>query len=246
MIRFLRLVLVIVTCVCVIIGVVRQVSITQASPLANLFSNADGSPCQMPCMFGVRPGITKFDAALSMLKTHPLAYNLNIWVGGVVVKSNDASHKAWIIVEKSTDGFVDTIGLNGRDLTQELPMSFSLNPHELPAVISFNDLVSYFGSPVGVDPPLLAMGIMSYGWVNPPLGAVCVRPFANLTQEARLEGHCPTLVLIMFRWRNCSVDKMFFPYRKWLGFTNRQRYAQTEVSQITFRRSEIGSVPCIE
>src|SRR5262249_11028164 len=37
-----------------------------------IFTNPDGSACQQPCLFGIRPGTTTYDQAVVLLKTHPL------------------------------------------------------------------------------------------------------------------------------------------------------------------------------
>src|SRR5439155_3180845 len=41
------------------------------SPVAALFTNADGTHCQLPCLFGIRPNDTRFNDALALLKAHP-------------------------------------------------------------------------------------------------------------------------------------------------------------------------------
>src|SRR5262245_25098994 len=57
----------------VAIVAVRLVGSTQPRPalFSVLFTNSDGSPCEMPCMFGVRPGKMTVDKAISLLKGHP-------------------------------------------------------------------------------------------------------------------------------------------------------------------------------
>ncbi len=53
------------------------VSITQficgarPSQFALLFTNPDGTPCQRPCLFGVRPGETSYQHTIALLQTHP-------------------------------------------------------------------------------------------------------------------------------------------------------------------------------
>src|SRR5258707_4536031 len=42
------------------------------NPIAVLFTNPDGSPCQMPCLFGVRPSVMTLDEGLKILDQHPL------------------------------------------------------------------------------------------------------------------------------------------------------------------------------
>src|SRR5207302_1104975 len=49
---------------------------TQSNPLDVLFTNPDGSPCQMPCLFGVRPGQMTVDDSLRVLQQHPLTHNM--------------------------------------------------------------------------------------------------------------------------------------------------------------------------
>jgi len=48
------------------------------NPIAVLFTNPDGSPCQMPCLFGVRPGVTTVDEALQLLDKHALTRGMEI------------------------------------------------------------------------------------------------------------------------------------------------------------------------
>jgi hypothetical protein len=40
--------------------------------LAPWFTYADGSPCPMPCLFGIRPGVTPFSEVDRLLDAHPL------------------------------------------------------------------------------------------------------------------------------------------------------------------------------
>jgi hypothetical protein len=43
----------------------------QPMQLANLFTNPDGTPCQRPCLFGIRPGKTTYADAVQKLQMHP-------------------------------------------------------------------------------------------------------------------------------------------------------------------------------
>src|SRR5436190_24167966 len=53
------------------------------NPIAVLFTNPDGSPCQMPCLFGVRPGKMTLDEGLRILDQHPQTHRMKY-------KSSDA------------------------------------------------------------------------------------------------------------------------------------------------------------
>src|SRR5262249_34087493 len=52
---------------------VHLVGGTRPMPVATLFSNPDGSPCQQACLFGIVPGQTTASDALLILKAHPLS-----------------------------------------------------------------------------------------------------------------------------------------------------------------------------
>jgi hypothetical protein len=61
-----------------LVTVVRLIGSTQPATLATLFTNPDGSPCQTPCLFGVRPGETTYEDALSLLRAHPFTADFDI------------------------------------------------------------------------------------------------------------------------------------------------------------------------
>jgi hypothetical protein len=41
------------------------------SPLASLFTDPEGRPCQMPCLLGIQPGQTTHVDAVRLVRTHP-------------------------------------------------------------------------------------------------------------------------------------------------------------------------------
>src|SRR5436853_480147 len=75
--RFIRLALVLTIIFSFTILTSRLVGATQANPISVLFTNPDGSPCQMPCLFGVRPGETTLDEGLQILDKHPLTHGMS-------------------------------------------------------------------------------------------------------------------------------------------------------------------------
>ncbi len=44
---------------------------------ALLFTNPNGSPCQRPCLFGIRPGYTTFEESEALLNAHPITHTRN-------------------------------------------------------------------------------------------------------------------------------------------------------------------------
>src|SRR4051812_21567848 len=70
--RFRHLIILLLITFVAAILAVRVLGGRQPSVVDMLFTNPDGSPCERPCLFGIRPGVTKIDEALSILNTHPL------------------------------------------------------------------------------------------------------------------------------------------------------------------------------
>jgi hypothetical protein len=57
--------------------IARRIGAAQPPPsFALLFTNPDGTPCQMPCVFGIRPGITTKKQAFALIQAHPLTRNM--------------------------------------------------------------------------------------------------------------------------------------------------------------------------
>jgi hypothetical protein len=56
--------------------VTRLISHAQPLPTPGMFTNPDGSPCTLPCLFGIRPGVTTTKEAVALLRAHPLTQSL--------------------------------------------------------------------------------------------------------------------------------------------------------------------------
>ena len=55
-----------------------RIAAVASTPRVNyLFTNADSSACQRPCLFGVRPGRVSFRQAVKLLAHHPLIYDMD-------------------------------------------------------------------------------------------------------------------------------------------------------------------------
>jgi len=75
--RLLRLALLLITTCAALILTTRLVGRSQPNPLAVLFTNAAGSPCDHPCLLGVRPGETTVDEAMVLVRQHPLVQSIS-------------------------------------------------------------------------------------------------------------------------------------------------------------------------
>src|SRR5579864_3430262 len=76
MIKLCRLAVGLLLSLTVLIGLVRLIGGTQSVPLAMLFTQPDGTPCQRPCLFGVQPGQTSYKQAVELLRNHPFTQAL--------------------------------------------------------------------------------------------------------------------------------------------------------------------------
>ncbi|MCC7447081.1 MAG: hypothetical protein IT324_06675, partial [Anaerolineae bacterium] len=75
--------LVIILILAGVLWAARQIGAAQPPQpmLAVLFTNPDGSPCERPCLFGVRPGKMTRAEAEAVLKAHPTIRNLRFQLG---------------------------------------------------------------------------------------------------------------------------------------------------------------------
>jgi hypothetical protein len=76
MIRFVRRVLTLIILFTWAICSTRLVGSAKPLPFSLLFTNPDGSPCDSPCLLGVRPGYTTHQDAMVILQSHPLTRHL--------------------------------------------------------------------------------------------------------------------------------------------------------------------------
>ncbi|MBX3084022.1 MAG: hypothetical protein KF716_20470 [Anaerolineae bacterium] len=110
-------------CVAAIL-VVRVASAWQHSPLQALFSNPDGSLCQMPCMLGVQTGTSTPDTVLAVLHAHPLILQ-------VQAKQSERPHEQFISIREMgisayvriTDDRVHTLSFNSFARVTDIPLA---------------------------------------------------------------------------------------------------------------------------
>lgn len=86
----------------------------QPTPISDLFTNPDGSSCEMPCLFGVKAGNSNMSAeeALRLLASHPLTrghkvsyskkwhnYMLEGKESSIVLSVTDTGYVEWLQIE---------------------------------------------------------------------------------------------------------------------------------------------------
>src|SRR5258708_39728876 len=110
--RFIRIALALTIIFSGTILTSRFVGASQANPIAVLFTNPDGSPCQMPCLFGVRPGEMTVEEGLEVLDKHPLTH-------GMQLDARDS--EAALYYNKGFEGYIHLYS-DGKHITQVLLM----------------------------------------------------------------------------------------------------------------------------
>lgn len=151
MFRLLRLTLALIATFAAGIFVASRISSTQPSALAVLFTNPDGTPCERPCLFGVRPGTTTRNEAIALLKAHPATRNFQpetLLVYGLIVAKPDTTllNGMKIVIQLYTDREererVSQIGFYLIDSSSQF--NRQENPQRLP-ITAFGDFISTFG-----------------------------------------------------------------------------------------------------
>jgi len=77
--RFLKLIHLLFAIFLLTILAAKLIGHSTPDPVLALFTNPDGSRCQMPCLLGIRPGETTVSDAITIIKEHPLTSILRIF-----------------------------------------------------------------------------------------------------------------------------------------------------------------------
>jgi hypothetical protein len=208
--------------------IVRLVGAAQPTPFSALFSNADGTPCQRPCMLGLRPGVTDFYAADFALTQHP-------FIKGRFKRYADRTSRD--LVEYVTTNLRIAISKDGQGRLASISLEFdprlrSRAPNvESPLqAITFGEVVGLLGGPT------LVMSQRGFVTVNPAdriwmyYRNDWLVIINGVTGVERLDMADQSLIFLLLApntydgvWRNISTSPDF---RRWIGFTAFRYYAR--------------------
>jgi len=158
-----RLIVILLLLLLSTVGVIRIAGEHEYGSFALLFANADGSPCQRPCLLGIRPGDMTFDAAVALLKVHPVTrdlqfqdinYRMNLFNGRGLT----------VTILKTPGGKVASIGVQffpSRFFPSDSPVDASL-PASPVRSATYGDVVSMLGAPSTVYTTTNSDAIWSY------------------------------------------------------------------------------------
>src|SRR5579859_3584776 len=138
--RLIRLALGSVVVFCAALIAIHLISGLSPNPVAVLFTNPDGSACQMPCLFGVRPGKMSVDESVRILNHNVLLQPMDIHYSSERVFF--LSKNAYLSLSFDNDNVVKSVTLYSNSLGSEVA-----DPEletEMRTVVPGN-LVQFFG-----------------------------------------------------------------------------------------------------
>src|SRR5260221_9359246 len=142
--RFFGLLLIPFLVTTVSVYATRMIGGLHPSSAAVLFTNPDGSPCKLPCLFGIRPGETTVEEALRLLKTHPLTHSFAITSKSPLTLEGPVPGSSNVVFSVTPGGLVDVVILSANVLPRA---PGTPPPAFLPETASIGDFLSIFGTP---------------------------------------------------------------------------------------------------
>src|SRR5438874_102608 len=144
MLRLSALVFLLMSMTASAIFTARLIGSARGSPLSILFTNPDGSDCQHPCIFGIRPGETGIEEATYLLASHPLTRDFSEIAHKPYTVRSQKYDDILIEVDSTPDGVVDTVFVSAGFLKSDATLSIS---RLLPQPVYFGDVISLYGAP---------------------------------------------------------------------------------------------------
>lgn len=116
--RLIRLALLLIVACTALIFAAQMIGSVRPNPLSGLFTNADGTPCERPCLLGVRPGETTMGKAVALIRQHPLVRSTGALEAVRAPTSGLILHNAALVVSLDKDdrdrvGRIRLYGPNG-------------------------------------------------------------------------------------------------------------------------------------
>lgn len=193
----------------------RLVGSTHPKPalFSVLFTNPDGSPCERPCMFGVRPGKMTPEKAVEILKQHPITHGMTLRTGSSETAFLDAEYEfagefGKIIVYSYQMTFLCTSDL-ARARLQSVP-NLCVDKESL------GDVFATFSRPDGFFIEDLHNLTPSYAFYSP----ASVFTFYGASTDY-VTPHDPLMMVVV----TTNDDWMdYYGFMGWHGFSNISRY----------------------
>ena len=186
-------------------------SLPSAALWETMFTNPDGSACQKPCMFGVRPGITTRREGLTILRVHPALIPV-----GSQTFSDVSGH---FVIEMNVDrdtGIVQDVSIERRSNSDGLSIAIGQvsEIHNPQFVVVFERTVK-FTPHTFVNLYYPESDMITYS-IYPAEGAI--KPDDDVSYLRVLAGPLDSYAVL----DNCKIDKC----QPWQGYASFHHYLQ--------------------
>src|SRR6185436_13627304 len=86
----------------------------QQDDIGAWFKDVNGNACSAPCLFGITPGLTKYEAGIKAISAHPATKDMQ---STVVTNMQDSvgfgNGRFCVLLRRTTDDFVGGIVVSG-------------------------------------------------------------------------------------------------------------------------------------
>ena len=205
-------------------------SLRPPSILSLITSDPDRVPCDKPCLFGIRPGMTSIADAVRMLHLHPLTRDAT-WQDDHTLQLTGPD--ADVAFSQTPDGMVDSIVLTDNPTDTGLAISGSFA-----GSYALGDYILAFGA-LGVGIPDSDVFVTG----NEAIGtqAVVARPNDS---KGRIRPTTPLSMFIISVVGSCPTDHFPMTVHHWRGFkTFLQYYTDTDTYTLPGRISGVPLPP---
>lgn len=238
MLRFLGFVVLLIS-ITIYATFVARITANGLNPGAALFTNPDGSACQPICLFGIWPGKTSVEDAVSLLASHPLTRDFDVIIKTPFTVRGRQQPDLLVRFSETPGGLVDTVVLSSGFLVNNKESSISgLFAEE----VSLGDFVSLYGVPDYVCVTEKGICTALYAHLGLMIDLV---PSSGELEHLMVDASVSRLVL--FNMKVCPPARSTSRRSLWRGFTSIERYLSSSTSAATSRTDSALSlsVPCL-
>ncbi len=211
-----------------IVGTRLVGSLRPPLPLKTVMAKPDGSACDRPCLFRIRPGETSVEQAVQILNSHPLTRDAK-WINDHILQLTGPN--AFVVFSRTEEGLVDNITFtdNLDDIGQAVPGSLADS-------IALGELILAYGTP-NVGLPGSNYFVTEFDDIG--VTAAVARPY-KLKSFVKPENHISMLMVTFLQ--TCSTP-MNFELHSWMGFKTFSKYMSDTNGYTLQRRNSNVSIP---
>lgn len=208
--RLLRLTIALtMLCVTAILAI-KAFGSSQLNPVSEWFTNVNGSPCALPCLFGIQPGITSYEDALNIIATHPATHSMQPDSRNNALTASFGNEHLCVTFWRNDTDRVDGIILSTEDC-------YSV-PRTDPQELELGQLMTILGVPESVELGENGISPDYYFFLD-----------GSLYFQAWNTSHsCTVSPSMNYELLALGIsDSRDLPLPEWRGFAKRTKYAQS-------------------